>query len=107
MSILKSTSQANGEIELSNGWKIQLGTDADSPAPNTIIGIKEPNGNRYDTSNVLMNTESPDTVVKVFEKSAKRLSYLSELDRLEKHDSQVVREMVRILPDFDAQGNPV
>lgn len=107
MSILTSTSQANGEIELSNGWKIQLGTDANSPAPNTIIGLVEPNGNRYDTSNVLMNTESPDTVVQEFEKSAKRLSDLSELDRLEKQDSQVVREMVQILPDFDAQGNPV
>jgi len=107
MSILNSTSQSNGEIELSNGWKIQLGTDADSPAPNTIIGIIKPNGNRYDTSNVLMNTESPDTVVQEFEKSATRLSDLSELDRLEKHDSQVVREIVRILPDFDAQGNPV
>lgn len=107
MSILNSTSQADGEIELSNGWKIQLGTDANSPAPNTIIGIIEPNGNRFDTSNVLMNTESPDTVVQEFEKSAERLSDLSELDRLEKHDSQVVRELVRILPDFDAQGNPV
>lgn len=107
MSILNSTSQANGEIELSNGWKIHLGTDEDSPAPNTIIGIIEPNGNRHDTSNVLMNSESPDTVVQEFEKSAKRLSDLSELDRLEKHDSQVVREMVRILPDFDAQGTPI
>jgi hypothetical protein len=107
MSVLNSTSPANGEIELTNGWKIQLGTDADSPAPNTIIGIIDPNGNRYDTSNVLMNTESPDTVVQEFEKSVERLSDLSELDRLENHDSQVVREMVRILPDFDAQGNPI
>lgn len=107
MTILNSTSQSNGEIELSNDWKIQLGTDADSPAPNTIIGIIKPNGNRHDTSNVLRNTESADTVVQEFEKSATRLSDLSELDRLEKHDSQVVREIVRILPDFDAQGNPV
>lgn len=107
MSVLNSTNQADGEIELSNGWKIQLGTDADSPAPNTIIGIIKPNGDRYDTSNVLMNTESADTVVQEFEKSSARLSDLSELNRLEKHDSQVVREIVRILPDFDARGNPV
>jgi len=107
MSILNSTSQSNGEIVLTNGWKIQLGTDADSPTPNMIIGIIKPNGSRYDTSNVLMNTESADTVVQEFEKSETRLSDLSELDRLEKHDSQVVREIARILPDFDAQGNPV
>lgn len=107
MSILNSTSRKNGEIELSNGWKIQLRTDTDSGVPNTKIGIIKPSGDRYDMSNVLQNTESADTVVQEFEESTDQLSDLSQLDRLEKHDSQIVREIVRILPEFDSQGDLV
>lgn len=107
MGILQSCDKSGGEITLKNGWMLRLGTNEDTGNPNTVVGIYEPNGSRYDLSHVLMNMESPADVVEEFEQSVSHLSSLDQLDRLEKHDSQVIREMVRVLPEFDSQGQVV
>lgn len=107
MSVVNSIDAPNGRIELSNGWNIKVGSDSDTAGPQTIIGIFRPDGTRYDTSHVLMNTESPPEVVDSFADSVDRISSLDQLERLEQHSSQSVRELVRLLPEFDSQGNVV
>ncbi|MEZ3115440.1 hypothetical protein RYH80_05850 [Halobaculum sp. MBLA0147] len=101
------TDHSNGEIRLSNNWFIRVDVDSDKPKYKTVIEVSDPNGGQYDVSTVLINLESPPNVVQEFEKSASQLPDIGELGRLETHNSQVIRELVRILPEFDSQGNRI
>lgn len=100
MSIVTSYNSDEGEIELTNGWVIHTGTQEDSEVQNTVIEIYEPNGDRYDRSQVLLNAESANDVVDIFVEKTEQFDDVSDLSRLKQTNSQVIREIARVLPNF-------
>lgn len=100
MPIIESSDSDSGVIELTNGWTIQFGKNEDSGTPQTAIGIYQADGSKFDQSTVLLNIESREDVVDTFVQHANQYDELDELSKLEKSQSQVVRETARLLPNF-------